>query len=96
MSLSPQIQRESESKTQTRRYRTIIFNNDFTPMDVVVMALMRATNCDAEEAAIEMWEAHHFGQANVHFSTRTECEEAANIIASVGVKTEVKPEWDDE
>jgi len=96
MSISPHIQRDSDSKTQTRRYRTIIFNNDFTPMDVVVMALIRATGCDAEEAAIEMWEAHHFGQANVHFASQKECEEAADIIGNAGIKTEVKPEWEDE
>lgn len=94
MSAIPQITRETDSQTQTRRYRTIIFNNDHTPMDVVVMIIMRATHCDAEEAYIEMWEAHTYGQANVHFASFEECETAANLIASVGLKTEVKPEWD--
>ena len=64
-------------------------------MDEVVEVLMRATGCDAEEAAIEMWEAHTYGKAPVHFASREECEAAAGTIASIGVRTEVQPEWDD-
>jgi len=73
----------------------VIYNNDSTPMDVVVDLLMEATGCDEQEAFIEMWEAHHFGKAPVHFSTIAECEKAAGIIASGGVKTTVEPEFID-
>lgn len=77
------------------RWMVTIFNNDHTSMDDVVYILMKATGCDAEEAAIEMWEAHHFGKAPVHFSSRDECDRAAALIGTVGVKTEVGPEWND-
>jgi ATP-dependent Clp protease adaptor protein ClpS len=56
---------------------------------------MRATQCDEEEAFIEMWEAHTFGKAAVHFAGREECDKAAVIIASIGVKAEVMKEWND-
>lgn len=95
MNSNPLATRQPNSATQTRRYRTIIFNDDHTPMDVVVMVLMRATGCDAEEAYIEMWEAHTFGKADVHFDSLAECERVASIIGSVGVIAEVQLEWDD-
>jgi hypothetical protein len=42
-----------------------------------------------------MWEAHTYGKAFVHFAGRTECEVIAAMIASIGVKTEVRREWED-
>ncbi|MFI5386208.1 MAG: ATP-dependent Clp protease adaptor ClpS [Fimbriimonadales bacterium] len=77
----------------TGRWMVVIFNNDFTPIDMVVIALMRATGCNLKEAEMETWEAEHFGKAPVHFASKDECEQAATIISSIGVKTEVSPEW---
>ncbi|MCU0316739.1 MAG: ATP-dependent Clp protease adaptor ClpS [Fimbriimonadaceae bacterium] len=82
-------------KTVTERYMVVIFNNDTTEMDDVVCILMEATGCDVEEAYIEMWEAHHFGKAPVHFDGKEECERAAKIINRVGVETVVCREWND-
>ncbi|RYG16096.1 hypothetical protein EON82_25430, partial [bacterium] len=53
------------------------------------------TQCDEEEAQTEMWEAHTYGKAPVHFASREECEGVASTIETIGVKTEVAPEWDD-
>jgi len=77
------------------RWMVVIFNDDVTPFDIVIAALMRATGCQEREAEIEAWEAHTFGKAPVHFASKNECENAAAIISSVGVKTEVSPEWND-
>jgi ATP-dependent Clp protease adaptor protein ClpS len=77
------------------RWMVIIFNNPTNTMEEVVEILMAATGCDAEEAYIEMWEAHTYGKASVHFDSRTECERVAEVIASIGVRTEVTPEWID-
>lgn len=71
----------------------VMFNNDHTSMDEVIEVLMRATGCDMQEAYIEMWEAHTFGKCSVHFAGRSDCDEAAQVIASVGIKTEVTLEW---
>ncbi len=73
----------------------IIYNNDVNSVDEVEDVLMEATGCDATEASIETWEAHHFGKAAVHFSGREECQHAADIINAVGVRAEVSPEWED-
>jgi ATP-dependent Clp protease adapter protein ClpS len=84
-----------ESSSGNGGWMVVIFNNDTTTMDEVVQILMEATHCDVEEAAIEMWEAHTFGKAAVHYAGKEECERAAAIIQTVGIETEVKKEWDD-
>jgi ATP-dependent Clp protease adapter protein ClpS len=72
-----------------------IYNNDSSGFDEVIEVLMRSTGCSATEAYIEAWEAHTYGKAAVHFSERTECEVIASMISSIGVRTVVRPEWED-
>lgn len=84
-----------ERGTLTGRWMVVIYNNDVNTVDEVIAILMRATGCSVDEAAIETWEAHTFGKAQVHFAGRTECEVVAAMIGSIGVKTEVRPEWED-
>ncbi len=81
--------------TATQRWMVVIFNNDHTPIEVVITTLMSATSCDMQEAEIEAWEAHHLGKAAVHFSSKAECDEVAAALQRVGVRTEVSPEWND-
>ena len=71
----------------------VIFNNDHNSADEVVNVIMEATACDIQEAYIEMWEAHTFGKASVHFAGHDECESVAAIISQIGVTTEVSLEW---
>ncbi len=77
------------------RWMTIIFNDDHTPMDLVVLTIMVATRCDATEAEIETWEAHTYGKAPIHFASEAECNQVASVIQTIGVKTEVCLEWED-
>lgn len=84
----------AESSSRGGEFVTVIFNNDVNSMEEVMFTLMDATGCDAEEAYIETWEAHTYGKANVHFAHEVECIRVAAIIESIGVKTEVKKEWE--
>lgn len=77
------------------RYMTLIYNNDTNTFDEVVHVLMTATGCSVDEAYAETWEAHTYGKAAVHFSDQEACCAVAAIIGRIGVKTEVRPEWDD-
>lgn len=77
------------------RWMTVIFNNDHTEMDMVVLTIMVATRCDSTEAQIETWEAHTYGKVPIHFSSESECHQVASVMQSIGVKTEVCLEWDD-
>ncbi|MCW5937728.1 MAG: ATP-dependent Clp protease adaptor ClpS [Fimbriimonadaceae bacterium] len=93
---APILLPEPEQKTRYEgRYAVVIFNNDHTPYEAVVGILMAATACEREEAEIETWEAHTYGQAPVHFDTLPTCEEVAGVIKRIGVATEIRKEWDD-
>jgi ATP-dependent Clp protease adaptor protein ClpS len=84
-----------ESPTGTGRWMVVIFNNETNSVDEVIEILMKATGCSASEAIIETWEAHHYGQAPVHFDERFNCEIIAAMISSIGVVTQIRREWDD-
>ena len=86
---------EKEVAIRTGRYMVVIHNDDITPYDAVISVLIAATGCDRQEAEIETWEAHTYGKAPVHFSSQEECEVAARVIASIGIKVNVLKEWDD-
>lgn len=77
------------------RWTVVIYDNDITPIDTVIHILMLATECDLHEAKIEVWEAETYGHAYVHFADQETCAKVAAIIESVGVRTEVRPEWSD-
>jgi len=84
-----------DSATGSGRWMVLIYNNDHTAFDDVIEMLMRATGCGVQEAYTETWEAHHYGKAPVHFCKRTEAEIVASMISSIGVKTQVRREWED-
>lgn len=73
----------------------VIHNNEHNTVEEVILTLMAATKCTVQEAEIETWEAHTYGKASVHFACRQECTDAATVISSIGVKTEVRKEWED-
>lgn len=77
------------------RHMTVIYNDDHTPYEAVVEVLVRATGCSRGEAEMETWEAHHYGKAPVHFGSQRDCQGAADVIGTIGVKAEVMPEWND-
>ena len=81
--------------TKAGRWMVVIHNNESNSFEQVIDVLIRATGCDVQEAYIETWEAHTYGKAPVHFAGREECDAAATLIGSIGVKTEVRPEWND-
>ncbi len=92
----PELEEQTVSPTaRDGRFVTIVHNNDTNTFDEVIDILMYATQCDAVEAQIETWEIHHHGQAGVHFADETTCHAVAAIVASIGIKTEVKKEWED-
>jgi ATP-dependent Clp protease adapter protein ClpS len=84
-----------ETPKGTGRWMVVMYNNDTTPFEDVVAIVMRSTGCGANEAYIETWEAHYFGKAPCHFAERTECEVIASMISSIGVRTQVRREWED-
>jgi ATP-dependent Clp protease adaptor protein ClpS len=85
--IAPGIVRDIE---EAGEYVVVIYNNDYNSFDEVIAVLIHATECDLQEASLEAWEAHTFGSAKVHHAPQFECKHVARIIASIGVKAEVK------
>lgn len=77
------------------RWGVLIFNNPVNSFNEVIEILMRSTGCGTQEAYIETWEAHTYGKALVHFASQTECEVVAAMIATIGVRTEIRREWEE-
>jgi ATP-dependent Clp protease adapter protein ClpS len=75
---------------ETGEFIVIVFNNDTNTYDEVISILQKATGCSLEEAEMETWEIDHTGRAVVHHGDRTECERAASIIATIGIKVAVE------
>ncbi len=67
----------------------VVFNNDYNTWDQVVDILQKATSCSLEEAEMETWEIDNLGKSIVHHGDRPECERAASIISTIGIKVSV-------
>lgn len=75
--------------TGTGGWIVIVFNNDHNTFDQVTGILQKATGCTLEEAEMETWEVHHLGRSVVHHGTKEECDRAADIIRTIGIKVSV-------
>jgi ATP-dependent Clp protease adapter protein ClpS len=68
----------------------IVFNNEVNTVDEVIGILQKATGCSLEEAEMETWEIHFTGRSVVHHGDQAECERAAGIIATIGIRVAVE------
>jgi ATP-dependent Clp protease adapter protein ClpS len=89
--LVPSTDQSNDTKND-RGWMVTVYNNDYNTDIEVIAILMVATKCDAEEAAIETWEIDKLGQSIVHRASQKECEEAARIIATIGIRVEAEPD----
>jgi ATP-dependent Clp protease adapter protein ClpS len=71
-------------------YIVIVFNNETNTVEEVIGILQKATGCSLEEAQMETWEVHFTGRSVVHHGDRSECERAAGIIATIGIRVAVE------
>lgn len=66
-----------------------VYNNDHNTYDEVMMVLMAATGCDADEAYMETWEIDHLGKSVVHRACEEDCQKVADVISTIGIDVEV-------
>jgi hypothetical protein len=83
-----------DSSSGTDGWMCLIYDNEYNTVDEVIAILISATGCCFDEAYCEMWEAHTFGKSACHFGSEQECLRVAQIIGSIGVRTEVRKEWE--
>ena len=72
-------------------YVVIVFDNEYNTWEEVIGILQKATGCSLEEAEMETWEVHFTGRSVVHHGDQAECERAAAIIATIGIRVAVEP-----
>src|SRR5437588_11960037 len=85
----PELDNEGITE-QISEFIVIVFNNETNTYDEVIAILQKATGCSREEAEMETWEIDHTGRSVVHHGDRAECERAAAIIATIGIKVAVE------
>lgn len=56
-------EKENTNLREPRRYKVVLYNDDFTTMEFVVMLLMKVFNKNETEAETLMLQVHHSGQA---------------------------------
>ena len=89
IAVTPDIEEQDTDSTGSGGWVVIVFNNEYNTYEQVIDILMRATGCTAEEAWIETWEIDHLGCSVVHHADEEECNRAAAVIATIGIKVEV-------
>src|SRR5688572_21119492 len=81
---------DETSESLTGEYIVIVFDNPVNTFDEVISILQKATGCSLEEAQMETWEVHRTGRSVVHHGDQAECERAAAIIATIGIRVAVE------
>lgn len=85
----PELDEVGSEQERGFGFIVIVYDNDVNTWDEVVTVLQRATGCTLEEAEIETWEVDNLGKSVVHHGSREECERAAGIIRTIGIRVEV-------
>jgi ATP-dependent Clp protease adapter protein ClpS len=82
---------DETSQSSLDEYVVIVFNNEVNTWNEVILILQKATGCSLEEAEMETWEIDNTGRSVVHHGDQAECERAAAIIATIGIRVAVEP-----
>lgn len=90
--LLPDVREEGPSTGGDDGFIVIVFNNDRNTFEEVESILQQATGCSQQEAQIETWEVHNLGKSVVHHGGQEECDRAAGIIRTIGIRVEVRAE----
>jgi ATP-dependent Clp protease adaptor protein ClpS len=64
------LEHERQALKPPAMYKVILLNDDFTPMEFVVMIVQKYFNKDSEAAARIMWQVHHDGKGICGVYTR--------------------------
>jgi len=81
----------AEPETKTKRppfYKVVLLNDDYTPMDFVVLVLKSVFNKPQEEALRTMLTIHHAGSAVCGVYTRDVAETKVEIVVALARKND--------
>ncbi len=88
----PELNFDPDYDMDNSGWIVVAYDNDKNTYPQVIRILMKATACTREEAQIETWEVDNLGKSVVHHGAKEECERAAGIIRTIGMRVEVVEE----
>lgn len=71
--------------------RVILFNDEDHTFDEVIIQIIRATGCGAEEAELLTLEVHHRGKAMVYSGPLDVCLRVSSVLEEISLHTHI--EW---
>jgi ATP-dependent Clp protease adapter protein ClpS len=90
--IRPDLEEQDTTRGGGQGWIVIVYDNNHNTWDEVVGILRQATACTEEEANIETWEIDNLGKSVVHHGSQEECQRAAGIIRTIGIRVEVVEE----
>lgn len=67
---------------------TILYNDDWHPIDQVVFQVQKATGCDLARAEWITYEAHMLGRSVAYTGALEECEKVAAVLRAIDLQVE--------
>ncbi len=90
------MDKEDHKIQKPRKFKAVMYNDDFTPMDIVVLILMDVFRKSQAQAVVLMLDVHEKGKGIAGVYSReiceTKCEKATSIVRRLGFPFLVTPE----
>ncbi|OZC02746.1 ATP-dependent Clp protease adaptor ClpS [Rubricoccus marinus] len=71
-------------------WRVILFDDDIHTFEEVIVQLVLATNCSAQEAEQHAWRVHTEGKSRVYEGSFEECFRVQGILREIQLVTEIQ------
>lgn len=81
-------QAEATQKTTPRKYRVVMINDDYTPMEFVVMVLIKIFGHDLQRASDIMLQVHERGRGVCGVYSREMAETKAALAMRIAAENE--------
>ena len=83
------VPRPDEPGSGGSNYRVILYNDEIHSLDEVVIQLMKATECEIEEAVLITLEVDSKGRAVCFRGERGKCHQVTRILREIRLQCEV-------
>lgn len=86
---SPELTPSAAGRSGAKRWRVILYNNNFHRLDDVVAWLQETTGCGEEFAALICNTCHEQGRAVCFQESKEKCHQVASSLRLRGLQVEV-------
>ena len=86
----PEVETGTEARPREEPpCRVVLYNDDWHSFDDVILQLVKATGCSAEEAGQHAWNVHTQGRDVVFQGPKAECEKVVGVLREIRLQVEV-------